>query len=255
MSVIMFKSTRLTWLLPILVFIILWELVARASIVPSYLFPPFSTVMVTMYQLVASGVLLQDLASSLARVLAGLLLGSVSGVLVGILMGSRETINRMFHPIFSLLMPIPALGWAPLFILWLGINEALPIALIFMCSFFPVLYNTITGIRGVDKDYVRVAKTMGTSERRILTTVILPLALPNILTGLRLEAGMAWRVIVAAEMVAIPTGIGALLIRSEALLRVDVIIVCLMVLSLMCLLFERFFMLLERRFMKWRVAT
>jgi ABC-type proline/glycine betaine transport system permease subunit len=87
----------------------------------------------------------------------------------------------------------------------------------------------------------------------ILTTVILPLAVPNIFTGLRLEAGMAWRVVIAAEMVAIPTGIGALMIRSESLLRMDVIIVCLMVLSVMCLAFKRFFQLMEKRLTyRWR---
>ena len=123
----------------------------------------------------------------------------------------------------------------------------LPITLIFLCAFFPVLYNTITGIKGVDEDVIKAARTLGASDRKILTTVILPLAIPNIFTGLRLEAGMAWRVVIAAEMVAIPTGIGALMMRAESLLRVDIIIVCLMVLSVMCLLFERFFQYMEKK--------
>jgi len=129
----------------------------------------------------------------------------------------------------------------------------LPIVLIFLCSFFPVLYNTITGIRSVDSEVINAARTLGASDWKVLTTILLPLAVPNIFTGLRLEAGMAWRVVIAAEMVAIPTGIGALLIRSESLLRVDVIIVCLMVLSVMCLAFERVFQYIETRLTKeWR---
>jgi len=116
-----------------------------------------------------------------------------------------------------------------------------------------VLYNTITGIKAVPREMIAVAETLGASERRILATVVLPMALPNIFTGLRLEAGMAWRVIIAAEMVAIPTGIGALLMRAESLIRVDIILVCLIVLSVMCLTFEKFFMCLERRFTgEWR---
>ena len=100
---------------------------------------------------------------------------------------------------------------------------------------------------------IRVAETLGASECRILATVVMPLALPNIFTGLRLEAGMAWRVIIAAEMVAIPTGIGALLMRAESLIRVDIILVCLIVLSVMCLAFERFFMYMERKLTgKWK---
>jgi len=238
---------------PIIVFTLVWECATRMQVVPGYLFPPFSTVIVTLYGLLVSGVLLDNLASSLFRVLAGLLLGSVAGIMMGTVMGCREVIDRSFHPILSLLYPIPAIGWAPLLMIWIGIGEILPIILIFLCSFFPVLYSTITGIKGVDPDVINAARTLGASDLRVPVTIILPLALPDIFTGLRLGAGMAWRVVIAAEMVAIPTGIGALLIRSESLLRVDVIIVCLMVLSVMCIAFERVFQYIETRLTKeWR---
>ena len=239
--------------IPIIVFALIWEFIARIHIVPEYIFPSFSAVMQEFYHLTVSGVLLDNLASSLFRVLVGFFLGSLAGILMGTVMGCKSFINRSFHPIFSLLYPIPTLGWAPLLMIWIGINEMLPIVLIFLCSFFPVLYNTITGIRSVDSEVINAAKTLGASDRKVLTTILLPLAVPNIFTGLRLEAGMAWRVVIAAEMVAIPTGIGALLIRSESLLRVDVIIVCLMVLSVMCLAFERVFQYIETRLTKeWR---
>ncbi len=235
----------LVGILPVIMFVIIWESVTYLNMVPEYIFPSFSVVMETFYKLTVSGVLLDNLLSSLFRVLAGFLLGSLAGIIMGIAMGCKEIIEKSFHPIFSLLYPIPTLGWAPLLMIWIGINEMLPIALIFLCSFFPILYNTITGIKGVDREVIKAARTLGASDIKILTSVILPLALPNIFTGLRLEAGMAWRVVIAAEMVAIPTGIGALLIRSESLLRVDIIIVCLMVLSVMCLTFERFFRYIE----------
>jgi NitT/TauT family transport system permease protein len=239
--------------IPIIVFALIWEFIARIHIVPEYIFPSFSLVMREFYHLTVSGVLLDNLASSLFRVLVGFFLGSLAGIMMGTVMGCKEIINRSFHPIFSLLYPVPTLGWAPLLMIWIGINEMLPIVLIFLCSFFPVLYNTITGIRSVDSEFINAARTLGASDSKILTTVILPLAVPNIFTGLRLEAGMAWRVVIAAEMVVIPTGIGALLIRSESLLRVDVIIVCLMVLSVMCLAFERVFQHIETRLTKeWR---
>jgi NitT/TauT family transport system permease protein len=136
--------------------------------------------------------------------------------------------------------------------LWIGVGESLPITIIFICSFFPILYNTVTGIRSVSSEIVSVARTLGASKRQILTTILLPLALSNIFTGLRLEAGMTWRVIIAAEMVAVPTGLGALLISSESLLRVDIIMVCLIVLSLMCLLFEKTLLFLERKITRWK---
>jgi NitT/TauT family transport system permease protein len=137
--------------------------------------------------------------------------------------------------------------------LWIGVNELLPIAIIFICSFFPVLYNTVTGIRQVPSDLIDAARMLGASDSEILRRVMIPLALPNIFTGLRLEAGMAWKVVIAAEMVAIPTGIGALMMRAESLVRVDIILVCLMVLSVMCLVFERFFGFLEEKTTgRWR---
>jgi len=249
------KKLRPGWgILPVAIFLAIWEVVARLNLAPGqFFFPPFSVVVQEFYYLTASGVLGDNFLSSLVRVLIGFCAGSIAGIAVGMVMGWMENINKALHPIISLFYPIPALGWLPLLMLWIGINEMLPIAIIFICSFFPVLYNTVTGIRNVDKDYIQVARTLGASDAKILATVVMPLALPNIFTGLRLEAGMAWRVIIAAEMVAIPTGIGALLMKAESLIRIDIIIVCLIVLAVMCLTFEKFFQYMEARLTtKWR---
>jgi NitT/TauT family transport system permease protein len=241
-------------LLPIAIFLAVWEIVARLNLAPGgLLFPPFSVVVVEFYHLTVNGVLGENFLSSLSRVLIGFTTGSLAGIGMGILMGWREMVNKALNPILSLLYPIPALGWLPLLMLWLGVSEALPITIIFICSFFPVLYNTITGVKNVDQGYVKTARALGASDRRILRTVVIPLALPNIFTGLRLEAGMAWRVVIAAEMVAIPTGIGALMMKAESLIRIDIIIVCLIVLAVMCLSFERFFAHMEERLTRqWR---
>jgi NitT/TauT family transport system permease protein len=251
----MFKQLKPGWgIVPIAVFLALWEIVARLNLFPGhFFFPPFSIVVSEFYYLTANGVLGKNFLSSLTRVLIGFCAGSIAGILVGVVMGWQDVVNKALNPIISLIYPIPALGWLPLLMLWIGINEMLPITIIFICSFFPVLYNTVTGIKNVDKNYIRAAKTLGGSNIRILATVVIPLALPNIFTGLRLEAGMAWRVIIAAEMVAIPTGIGALMMKAESLMRIDIIIVCLMVLSLMCLSFEKFFAYMEAKVTtKWK---
>ena len=241
-------------LIPVLVFLLIWEIVTRLGLIPgSFFFPPFTVVIQEFYNLTANGVLIDNFLSSLIRVIIGLSAGSIAGITVGILLGYEQNLHKITHPILSLFYPIPALGWLPILMLWFGISEILPIMIIFICSFFPILYNTVTGIKGVNKDYIKAAQSLGASEWKVLTTIVIPLALPNIFTGLRLEAGMAWRVIVAAEMVAIPTGIGALLMKAESLLRVDIIIVCLMVLAVMCLSFERFFIYLEHKLThKWK---
>jgi NitT/TauT family transport system permease protein len=249
------KKLRPGWgLLPIVIMLVLWEIIARLELFPGqFYFPPFSTVVQEFYYLTINGVLGDNFLSSLGRVLIGFTAGSIAGILVGAIMGWKDIAHKALNPIINIIYPIPALGWLPLLMLWIGINELLPITIIFICSFFPVCYNTVTGIRNVDRDYIKAARTLGASDLRILATVVMPLALPNIFTGLRLEAGMAWRVIIAAEMVAIPTGIGALMMKAENLMRIDIIIVCLIVLAVMCLTFERFFAFLEERVTaKWR---
>lgn len=249
------KKLKPGWgLLPIAIMLVLWEVIARFELFPGqFYFPPFTTVIQEFYYLIENGVLGDNFFSSLGRVLIGFTAGSIAGILVGTVMGWKDIAHKALNPIINILYPIPALGWLPLLMLWIGINELLPITIIFICSFFPVCYNTVTGIRNVDKDYVKAARTLGASDIKILATVVMPLALPNIFTGLRLEAGMAWRVIIAAEMVAIPTGIGALMMKATNLSRIDIIIVCLIVLAMMCLIFERFFAYLEERVTaRWR---
>lgn len=240
-------------MVPVAVFLLAWEFAARLKLFPGgFSFPAFSAVGMEFYRLTANGVLGENFLSSLTRVLAGFSSGSLAGIALGVVIGWKDAARKTLSPIVSLLYPIPALGWLPLLMLWIGINEMLPVTIIFLCSFFPVVYNTATGIRNVDKKYVQAAETLGASHAYILFRVVLPLALPNVFTGLRLQAGMAWRVLVAAEMIAIPTGIGALIMRAESLVRVDMILVCLIVLSVMCLVFDHVFLFLERHLVgKW----
>lgn len=250
-----YKKLGANWeIIPVVIFLVLWEVIARLDMIPGkFFFPPFSAVVMEFYYLMINGVLMENFLSSLMRVLIGFSAGSIAGIVVGTIMGWKEAFHRALNPIISLLYPIPALGWLPLLMLWFGISELLPIIIVFICSFFPILYNTVTGIKNVDRDYIQAARTLGASDMMILTTVVIPLALPNIFTGLRLEAGMAWRVIIAAEMVAIPTGIGALLMKAENLIRIDIIIVCLIILSIMCFSFEKFFIYLETKITgRWR---
>jgi len=125
--------------------------------------------------------------------------------------------------------------------------------LIFICAFFPVAYATLLGIKEIPKEYINTAKSLGASNLYIFFRIILPLASPSIFTGLRLESGMVWKTVLAAEMFAIPTGIGALMINAESLIRVDVIMVALMVLALMSFSFEKAIYKLEALTTgKWR---
>lgn len=232
---------------PVLVFVAFWELVARCGIATTTrLFPPFSAVIEEGYILFMNGLMAQGLLSTLIRVVAGLFAGSLSGIAVGILMGWKEAVGRSLSPVISFLYPIPALGWLPLLMIWVGINETLPIAIITISSFFPVCYSISAGIRNFDRSLIKAAQILGASDRRILLEVVLPNAAPHLFAGLKLSSGMAWRTVIASEMVAIPTGIGSLMMKAESLVRVDIIMACLVILSVMCLLFERLFAFMEK---------
>jgi len=246
--------SQITWkIVPVLMFVALWEIVARCGIYPlAKLFPPFSAVITEVYVLFKNGLMGESLLSTLGRLLIGLCLGSISGIAVGTIMGWKETFSRSLGPVISILYPIPPLGWLPLLMIWVGINETLPIALITIGCFFPVCYSTAAGIRSVDREMIKAAHILGASDMRILFEVVFPIAAPHVFAGLKLSSGMAWRTVIAAEMVAIPTGIGALLMKAESLVRVDIIMSCLAVLSVMCLLFENVFAFMERRLVgKW----
>lgn len=235
-------------IVPVILFFTLWELAARyGPFAGSAVFPPFSAVLLEMAALFKSGVMMKNFASTLGRVLAGLCIGTVSGIGVGMLMGWQEKVYQSLSPIISLLYPIPALGWLPLLMLWIGINETLPVAIISIGVFFPLCYNTAGGIRSVDPKMIHAAHILGASEKRILFQVILPNAAPQIFTGLKLSSGMSWRMVLAAEMVAIPTGLGALIMKAESLIRVDIIMSSLVILSLMCLSFEKILGVMERK--------
>lgn len=248
------KGLDLKWsTISILAFFLLWELIARSYVFPSILFPPPSEVLAAGYDLLRSGILLKSVGDSLLRVFAGILLGLALAIPVGLLMGWVEKFEKLFSPIISLLFPIPGIAWLPLLIVWIGLRQGLPILLISIVVFFPILLNIATGVKSVDRENILAARTLGSSELRILVTIIIPLSLPIILTGIRIEVGLAWRVLVAAEMIAIPTGIGALMSKSESLLQIKAVMVCLGLLSIIGLIMDLSLRYVERKVTaKWR---
>lgn len=236
---------------PIFLFLLIWESAGRIAQTP--LLPPFSVVVMEFFNLLASGLIVENLTHSFVRVIVGYVTGGLFGIIIGVAMGMNRAVESSLKPLISILLPIPTLGWLPLMMLWVGINEALPIILIFICAFFPVAYATLLGIKEIPREFINSAKALGASNSYILMKIILPLASPSIFAGLRLEAGMVWKTVLAAEMFAIPTGIGAMMINAESLIRVDVIMVSLMVLALMSFGFEKTIYALEKiTTSKWR---
>jgi ABC-type nitrate/sulfonate/bicarbonate transport system permease component len=179
---------------PFLVVGAAWEAVAHARLFPPRLFPPLEAVGAALARLTASGILLHHAAETLLRLAAGFALAALVGVALGIAMGRSRRAEDIALPLVSIGAPIPGLAYAPLFLLWFGLGNLPTVLLVAFVSAFPIVFNTWTGVKAVKDVWVRSAQAMGADQARLFRLVILPGALPYILTGLRLGLAQAWRI-------------------------------------------------------------
>ncbi len=234
----------------VLALCVLWELISSAGIVPKYLFPPPSRVSVTLIELIMSGTLVKEYIRTLVRVLIGFTLGALTGLLVGITLSLRDVVKDVLYPLLAFLAVTPTVALIPLLIVWVGINEFLPITAVFICSSIPVIYNTVSGMRSVDPEMVGVARTLGAGTPKVVFTIMLPQALPSVFSALKIEAIMAWKTCFVAEMLAMSSGLGYLMVVAQSALRVDVLLAALLVLSTSTYFFHFLFERLELRVLK-----
>ena len=225
---------------PFLVVGALWEIVAHLGIFPERLFPPLETIAAAFLQLTLSGILPRHAIETLFRLLTGFAIAAVVGVAVGIAMGRSRRAQDIFLPLVSIGAPIPGLAYAPLFLLWFGLGNLSAILLVGFVAAFPVILNTWTGVKAVKEIWVRSALALGANDRRMFRRVILPGALPYILTGLRLGLAQAWRILVAVEMLAsVSWGLGWLIFGAREFLNIDVMLAAITVIAIIGLTLEK----------------
>jgi NitT/TauT family transport system permease protein/taurine transport system permease protein len=216
-------------LLFLAVLLVAWEVLSIA-VLPRYdpqaalLTPAPSAVAVTFWKLLVHGDLLTHLLASLKREGLAFVLAS-SAIPLGIAMGWWPRVHEQLYPVFEVLRPIPPLAWIPLSILWFGLGDTQNQFIILLGMFFPLLVNTIAGVRQVDAEMIEAAGTLGAPWWSILGRVVVPMALPQILTGIRVGLGVGWMALVAAELVGANSGLGFLINDARSLLRTDIIIV------------------------------
>ena len=211
--------------LPFIVVGSLWELAARLEMFPPRLFPSLATIAATMVRLTASGALPLHAAETLVRLLCGFLLAAGIGLLIGIAMGRWRLAEDLALPLVSMAAPIPGIAYAPLFLLWFGLGSASTVVLVGFVSSFPIILNTWMGVKAVKPVWLRSALAMGADNRRLFHKVILPAALPYILSGVRLGLAQAWRILVAVEMLAaVPWGLGWMIFGAREFLNTDVML-------------------------------
>jgi NitT/TauT family transport system permease protein len=226
---------------PFLVVASLWEIVAHLGIFPERLFPTLETIASTFLQLTISGLLPRHAVETIFRLLAGFAIAGAVGVAAGIAMGRSRRAQDILLPLVSIGAPIPGLAYAPLFLLWFGLGNLSAILLVGFVAMFPVILNTWTGVKAVKDIWVRSALALGASDRHLFRQVILPGALPYILTGLRLGLAQAWRILVAVEMLAsISWGLGWLIFGSRKFLNTDVMLAAIIVIAVIGLALEKF---------------
>jgi NitT/TauT family transport system permease protein len=210
---------------PFLVVGAIWEIVAHLGVFPRRLFPPLEEVAVTLVQLTLSGILPHHAIETIFRLLAGFSLAAILGVALGIAMGRWRLAEDIALPLVSIGAPIPGIAYAPLFLLWFGLGNLPTILLVGFVSAFPIIFNTWTGVKAVKEIWVRAAQAMGADDRRLFRHVILPGALPYILTGLRLGLAQAWRILVGVEMLAaVSWGMGWMIFGAREFLNTDVML-------------------------------
>ncbi|MGK5675582.1 ABC transporter permease [Micromonospora sp. URMC 106] len=231
----------------------LWELAPRAGLVDRVFLPPLSEVLVGWTELLRTGQLAEHVGASLTRSLTGLGLAVLTAVPLGLLIGWYRPLADLLSPLLEVFRNTAALALLPVFVLILGLGETSKIALVLYACSWPILLNTIAGVKGVDPLLVRSARSMGLNHLRLFQKVILPAAVPTIFTGVRLAGAYSILVLVAAEMVGAKAGLGYLINYAQYNFAIPDMYSGIITISAIGLLVNQLLVALERRFSTWRV--
>ena len=245
-------GTVLTGLIVPVLLVLLWETAGRLGWVKPVFLPAPSSVVETFFESVENDEFLIDFWVSINTVVRGFIWGSLLGLFFGTLAGLSRTVERLFGPVLNAIRQVPAIAFLPLIVLWVGIGDFGKLVVISKSVFFPVFLNTLQGIRTVSNEYVEVARVYQFSRLQLIRRVIFPAALPTIFVGIRYGAGIAWAMIVAAEMLSGRKGLGYLLTRGQELLLTKQVFVVIVVIGLVGYLIDVAIVRVEKHFVKWK---
>lgn len=232
----------------------LWWLAVSLS--HSVIFPTPWAVVTGTLELINDGSLWRHIGASLLRVGTGFGLAVCIAVPLGLWMGWVGGAYRTLNPVFQILRPISPIAWIPLAILWFGVGDASPIYLIFISSVFPMVVQTTVGVHTIEKRYLRAAENFGVSRRTLFMRIVLPAVMPQIVVGMRIGLGVAWLVVVAAEMIALRSGLGYMIMDARnAGNRYDLVIAGMIIIGLIGLCLDGLMRVSEKlKWVRWRYA-
>ncbi|MEO3387307.1 ABC transporter permease [Mesorhizobium sp. CAU 1741] len=223
------------------------------------LIPPPSQVALAFYDLAFGGIrddffsatLLSHVVASVSRVYGGFILAVIVALPLGLMIGRIPTVRQMFDPMLQILRPIPVTAWLPLAMIIFGIGPKSAIFLVFLGAFYPILINTVFGVRSVEPRLFEAASMLGCTGSAQFAKVVLPAALPAIFTGLRLGLGFAWMIIVIGEMTGVSTGLGAIIMEARQLSRTEIVICGMIAIGIAGFISDRIILMVGRRLLSW----
>jgi len=246
------RQPYVAWLV-FAVLLLLWEAGSRTGLISSIVLPAPSQAFGAFMDLVRTGMLWKHLDASLYRLIVGWTAGTALGIVVGLLIGLSSLARAGLLQLVSALFAIPKIALLPLFVVWFGIGEGSKVATILFGTFFPTVIATYAGVDGVDRNLIRMGQSFGLSSRSIVRKIIVPGALPAILSGFRISASIAIVLLVAAEMIGAQYGIGAYILTAGALFATDQLIAGVAILAVIGLVISWLISRAERFFLRWRV--
>lgn len=240
-------------ILPVIL-VLIWQLLSELGFIKPITLPPPGKVAGSFVELIGNGQLFKHIGISILRVLEGFGLAAVTGILLGIGIGLSQLLDRLTDFMIQLLKPIPPIAWIPLAILWFGIGEASKIYIIFLGAFFPILVNVLDGIRQTDNKFIELGKVLEVNRKKFIRQIVIPGALPAVMTGLRVGLGVAWMCVVAAELIAATQGIGYLINDARQLSQPDIVLVGMITIGVIGKLMDDLLKKVEKRLVVWKEA-
>lgn len=240
-------------LLPFAIVVVLWQLASLVGFFDPLLIPGPAAVASALWDgLVTSGTMWPDVMATLLRAIVGLVIGCVTGLIIGVLMGQAKWIAHLLEPLISFAFPMPKLALLPLFIVLFGIGEFSLIVMVTLGAFFPMVVNTYAGVSSVSRVLLWNSMTLGANRFQQLRTVILPAALPHIMSGVRVAGGVAFLLVVAAEMITANDGLGYLIIFSQRNYRPDLVIAGILATAALGFFIDRILVGSSRALLHWQ---
>ncbi|WP_165498260.1 ABC transporter permease [Siculibacillus lacustris] len=232
----------------------IWQIVTSIGWVEPFLMPSPLRVAETLYQLIASGQLLRHVGASFLRVSQGFSIAATTAFAIGLAMAVFPPVTRLADLLIQVLKPIPPIAWIPLAILWFGIGEQAKVFIIVLGAFFPILVSTVEALRQVDRRFVELARVLEVGRGDFVRKILIPSALPQIMTGLRLGFAYSWMCVVAAELIAASKGLGYLIMDGRELSQVDLVLAGMLTLGVVGKLSDDGLRVVERRLIRWRTT-